>query len=200
MECGFSYRKSIFNTDAAGRYIITRVVFRLVPSGRPHITYQDLKQLFPSSGNISLARVRDAVLTIRNAKGLLVLDGYERFNSAGSFFKNPVVSQGQFESIEKALQEIVGCTNWSWPQTSGGVKVSAACLIQSAGFVKGFRRSNVGISPRHTLALVNYGNATACDVIAFARQVQETVREKFGVTLKPEVQRIGTLPPLLDED
>ncbi len=200
IECGFGYRKSIFNTDAAGRYIITRVAFRLVPSGRPHITYHDLKQLFPSSGNFSLSQVRDAVLAIRNTKGLLVLDGYEHFNSAGSFFKNPIVSQRQFESIEKAVQDIGGCANWSWPQASGEVKMSAACLIQSAGFVRGYRQGNVGISPRHTLALVNYGNATAGEIIAFARQVQESVRERFGVTLKPEVQRIGTLPPLLDEN
>jgi UDP-N-acetylmuramate dehydrogenase len=198
-ECEFGYRKSLFNTDAAGRYIITSVSFRLASSGRPHITYHDLQQYFPDDANITPAGVRDAVLAIRDSKGLLLLDGYERLNSAGSFFKNPVVSPVQFESVEKAVHDMGGCANWYWPRITGEVKVSAGCLIQTAGFTKGYRQGNVGISPRHTLAIVNYGNATACEIIAFARQVQESVWEKFGVALKPEVQLIGILPPLLDD-
>ncbi len=199
-DCGFRYRQSIFNTAAAGRYIITGVTFRLAAAGRSHITHHDLKQHFSATADITPAQVRDAVLEIRNSKGLLVLDGYDRLNSAGSFFKNPVVSCEIFEQVRKTVQDIGGCANWSWPQASGEVKISAACLIQTAGFTRGYRRGNVGISPRHTLALINYGNATACEVIAFARQVQERVGEKFGITLKPEVQCIGILPPLLDDN
>ncbi len=199
-KCAFGYRKSLFNTDALGRYIITSVAFRLAVSGHPLISYRDLKQQFPAATNITPAHVRAAVLSLRNEKGLLVIEGYQHLNSAGSFFKNPVVSHLQFESTEKAVREMGGCTNWYWPQASGEVKVSAACMIQTAGFVRGHRQGNVGISPRHALALVNYGNATACEIIAFAKQVQEKVKEKFGVTLKPEVQRVGVLPPLLEED
>jgi UDP-N-acetylmuramate dehydrogenase len=195
-ECGFGYRKSIFNTDAAGRYIITGVTFRLAASGCPHVTHHDLKRYFSSTANITPTQVRDAVLEIRNSKGLLVLDGYERLNSAGSFFKNPVVSHDLFERVEKTVHDTGGCENWCWPQTSGDVKISAACLIQTAGFTRGYRRGNVGISPRHALAIINYGNATASEVIAFARQVQEQVLEKFGITLKPEVQCIGMHDPL----
>ena len=198
--CGFGYRKSIFNTGAAGRYIITGVAFRLAASGCPHVTHHDLKRYFSSTANITPAQVRNAVLEIRNSKGLLVLDGYERLNSAGSFFKNPIVSRHLFERVGKTVYDMGGCENWYWPQTSGEVKISAACLIQTAGFIRGYRRGNVGISPWHTLALINYGNATACEVIAFARQVQEQVREKFGITLKPEVQYIGIQPPALLND
>jgi UDP-N-acetylmuramate dehydrogenase len=190
-ECGFGYRKSIFNTDAAGRYIITGVTFSLAASGCPNVAHHDLKRYFSSTVNITPTQVRDAVLEIRNSKGLLVLDGYERLNSAGSFFKNPVVSHDLFEHVEKTVHDNGGCENWWWPQTSGEVKISAACLIQTAGFTRGYRRGNVGISPLHALALINYGNATACEVIAFARQVQEQVRDKFGITIKPEVQYIG---------
>ena len=199
-ECRFGYRKSIFNTAAAGRYIITGVTFRLAASACPHLTHHDLKQYFSSTANITLAQVRDAVIDIRNSKGLLVLDGYERLNGAGSFFKNPIVSHDLFERVEKTVRDMGGCANWYWPQPSGEVKISAACLIQTAGFIRGYRRGNVGISPWHTLALINYGNATACEVIAFARQVQEQVREKFGITLKPEVQCIGIQPTALLND
>lgn len=195
-ECGFGYRKSIFNTDAAGRYIITGVAFRLAASGGCHVTHHDLKRYFSSTENTTPVQVRDAVLEIRNSKGLLVLDGYERLNSAGSFFKNPVVSRDLFKCIEKKVHDMGGCENWYWPQTSGEVKISAACLIQIAGFIRGYRSGNVGISPRHALVLLNYGNATAVEVIEFARQIKEQVREKLGVTLKPEVQCIGMHDPL----
>ncbi|MGO9014322.1 MAG: UDP-N-acetylmuramate dehydrogenase [Dissulfurispiraceae bacterium] len=199
-ECGFGYRKSIFNTVAAGRYIITCVTFRLAASQCPLLTHHDLKHYFSSTANVTPAQVRDAVLEIRNSKGLLVLDGYERLNSAGSFFKNPLVSHDLFERVEKSVHDMGGCENWCWPQPSGEVKISAACLIQTAGFIRGYRRGNVGISPRHTLAIINYGNATAGEVIALARQVQERVREKFGVTLNPEVQCIGIEPNALLND
>ncbi len=193
-ECGFDYRKSIFNTAEAGRYIITGVAFRLAKSGCPNLTHHDLKRYFPSTANITLAQVRSAVLDIRNTKGLLVLDGYERLNSAGSFFKNPIVSRDIFDRVEKTVHDMGGYANWYWPQTSAEVKISAACLIQAAGLTRGYRRGNVGISPWHTLALINYGDATASEVLAFARHVQEQVREKFGITLKPEVQCIGMQP------
>ncbi len=199
-ECKFGYRKSIFNTSASGRYIITGVTFRLAASAYPNVTHHDLKRYFSSTANITLAQVRDAVLNIRSTKGLLVLNGYERLNSAGSFFKNPVVSGDLFERVEKTVRDMGGCANWYWPQPSGEVKISAACLIQTAGFIRGYRTGNVGISPWHTLALINYGNATACEVIAFARQVQEQVREKFCITLKPEVQCIGIQPAALLSD
>ncbi len=199
-ECGFGYRKSVFNADAAGRYIITGVTFRLSASGRPHVSHHDLKRYFSPAANITSAQVREAVLEIRNSKGLLVLDGYERLNSAGSFFKNPIVSHDLFERVGRTVHDLGGCENWYWPQATGEVKISAACLIQLAGFIRGCRSGHVGISPWHALALINYGDATACEVIGFARQVQERVREEFGVTLKPEVQCIGIQPTDLLND
>lgn len=199
-ECSFGYRKSIFNTAAAGRYIITGVTFRLNASDCPRPTHHDLKRYFSSTAKITPAQVRDAVLEIRNSKGLLVLDGYERLNSAGSFFKNPIVSQDLLERIDKSVQDMGGCENWYWPQPTGEVKISAACLIQTAGFIRGYRCGNVGISPRHTLAIINYGDATAGEVIAFSRQVQERVLEIFGITLRPEVQCIGIEPNALLND
>lgn len=196
-ECSFGYRKSLFNSIAAGRYLIVEATFKLKQNGAPSVTYHDLKAALSGLPDPTLQQVREAVLKIREGKGLLALDGYERFKSAGSFFKNPVVSAEHFTGVEEAVRKAGGCANWSWPQRSGEVKVSAACLIQSAGFVRGFRKGNVGISPRHTLAVINYGDATAGEVAAFARQVQEAVLRQFGVVLKPEVQFVGFTPDLL---
>ncbi|MEW6115600.1 MAG: UDP-N-acetylmuramate dehydrogenase [Nitrospirota bacterium] len=195
--CRFAYRKSIFNSTAAGRYLITRVAFTLNRNAPPHITYHDLKNHFAGATGVTLSQVREAVLTIRNTKGLLVLDGYDRLKSAGSFFKNPIISSEHYEHLKAALRNTESPQNWAWPQASGEVKVSAAFLIQSAGFMRGYRKGNVGISPRHTLAIVNYDAATAEEVIVFARRVQERVKGEFGILLAPEVQLIGKTPPLL---
>lgn len=198
LECGFGYRTSIFNTVASWQYVITGVTFRLAVTGCPDITHPDLKKHFSAAAAVTPSQIREAVLSIRNSKGLLVLDGYERLNSAGSFFKNPVVSSGVFENIKQIIHDTGACSDWYWPRNSEEIKISAACLIQTAGFTRGFRRGDVGISPRHTLAIVNHGDATAGEVIAFAREIQECVRDKFGIVLQPEVQRIGEMPALIE--
>ena len=193
-ECAFGYRKSAFNSGSAGRYIITRVMFRLVRDGIPELTYHDLKKRFPEGSPITPSKVREAVLEVRNGKGLLVLDGYDSFRSAGSFFKNPAVEAGHFEKIRAIIEGENCCANWWWPQRPGDFKVSAACLIQCAGFERGHREGNVGLSPKHTLVLVNYGDSAAREIISFARQVQSKVRDKFGLLLEPEVQLVGFAP------
>ncbi len=193
-ECGFCYRGSIFNSVSAGRYVITQVTFKLTPGGAPCLTYQELIKRFTSDADITPGRVRDAIIEIRDRKGLLLLEGHESYRSAGSFFKNPAIPAEQFGKVERIIQEENCCTNWAWPLPSGGMKVSAACLIQCAGFARGHRSGNAGLSPRHTLVLVNYGDATAAEIVAFARQVQERVKAKFGVALMPEVQLVGFLP------
>ncbi len=193
--CGFGYRTSFFNSAGSGKYLITSVLFRLIRDAAPDLSYRDLREYFSGRGEISLARVRKAVLEIRNTKGLLTLHGYDVFQSAGSFFKNPLMPAGQFEELRRKVQDAGGCTAWAWPQPSGEVKVSAACLIQCAGFSRGFRQGKVGLSPRHALILVNYQDASADEIIAFAREIQEKVRERFGVLLKPEVQLVGFSTP-----
>lgn len=189
-DCGFAYRSSIFNTQHAGEYAITGVTFKLSPGGVPALTYHDLKNCFSGDSPATPAKVREAVLGIRDRKGLLILDGHESFKSAGSFFKNPVLSAGQFEKVQGLIRE-GDCANWAWPMASGEVKVSAACLIQCAGFPRGYRQGDAGISPRHSLVLINHRNATADEIVALARRIQDEVKGKFGVTLKPEVQLVG---------
>lgn len=190
-ECEFGYRGSIFNSAAAGRYIISSVTFRLVIGGIPSITYHDLNRYLHGITDPTPAKVREAVLDIRNAKGLLIMEGRESFRSAGSFFKNPVIPGELFEQVEREVANAGGCEHWAWPLDDETVKVSAACLIRRAGYERGYRRGSVGLSPRHTLIIVNNRDAKADDVIAFARELRDRVLEKFNVALRPEVQLVG---------
>jgi UDP-N-acetylmuramate dehydrogenase len=190
-ECGFGYRSSIFNSTGAGRHLITGVTFRLVPGGAHHIAYRELEERLAGNTAPTLADVRDAVLAIREGKGLLIREGFETFKSAGSFFKNPVVTQEEFGRIARVVEGAGGSANWAWPMESGEIKISAACLIQCAGFNRGQRKGAAGISPRHTLIMVNYGGATAGEIIAFATEVHQRVFERFGVLLSPEVRLVG---------
>jgi UDP-N-acetylmuramate dehydrogenase len=190
-QCGFGYRGSIFNSTEAGRYLITGVTFRLVPGGAPHIAYLELEERLAANIAPTLDDVRETVLAIREGKGLLIREGFEYFKSAGSFFKNPVVTAEEYESIARVVEGAGGFANWAWPMESGTVKISAACLIQCAGFHRGQRKGAAGISPRHTLIMVNYGGASAREIIDFAAEVRQRVYESFGVSLVPEVRLIG---------
>jgi UDP-N-acetylmuramate dehydrogenase len=190
-ECGFGYRSSIFNSTEAGRHLITGVTFRLVPGGAPHIAYRELEERLVAKAAPTLDEVRDAVLSIREGKGLIIREGFDSFKSAGSFFKNPIVTLDEYERIARVVEEAGGFANWAWPMEPGAVKISAACLIQCAGFNRGQRKGAAGISPRHTLILVNYGGASAGEIIAFAVEVRQLVFERFGVHLLPEVRLIG---------
>jgi len=190
-DCAFSYRESVFNTVEAGNYLVTSVTFRLARGGPPDVKYRELEQRLSGIPSPTLADVRDAVLSIRDGKGVLVRDGYESFRSAGSFFRNPVVTRTRFEAVEALVAGDGTPTNWAWPLPDGQVKVSAACLIQRAGFERGYRRGNVGISPHHTLILINRGGATARELVDFAAEVQQRVLDRFGVLLMPEARLIG---------
>lgn len=190
-QCCFGYRSSIFNTAEAGRYLITGVTFRLIPGGAPHVAYQELDERLAANGAPKLGEVRDAVLAIREGKGLLLRKGIESFKSAGSFFKNPVIKAKEYENITRVVEGAGSFANWAWPMKSGAVKLSAACLIQCAGFYRGYRKGEVGISPRHNLIMVNCGGASAREIINFAVDVQQSVYKRFGVPLVPEVRLIG---------
>ena len=130
-------------------------------------------------GRAPLADVRAAVLDLRRGKGMVVDPADPDTRSAGSFFTNPVVP---------AEHAVPGCP--SWPAGDGRVKLSAAWLVQSAGFGRGTREGRVGTSSRHSLALTTEPGATAAELLAFADRVVDAVRERFGVTLVPEPQRL----------
>jgi|WetSurMetagenome_2_1015567.scaffolds.fasta_scaffold00239_4 UDP-N-acetylmuramate dehydrogenase len=189
--CKFAYRSSVFNSCCPGKYIITAVDYRLAPGGSPDIRYAELERRLHDDADISIAGVRDAIMSIRDSKGLLVGEGGESFRSAGSFFRNPVVSAEAFGLIDERVRRAGGCNEWAWPMEDGRMKISAACLIQLSGFSRGHRSGNAGISPRHTLIIINYGGATGREIADFAALVQNRVFDEFGVFLLPEVRLVG---------
>jgi UDP-N-acetylmuramate dehydrogenase len=191
-ECGFSYRRSRFNTNDRGRFVVTRVDYRLTPGGTPTLRYADLQRAFLPGSSPSLKETAEAVRRIRQSKGMLLVDGDPDCRSAGSFFKNPVVAEEQVQKIAT----ISGMHPPRFPagpgaENEGRVKVPAAWLIEQAGFSKGYTLGAAGVSSRHTLALINRGGATASDILALARQIDSAVSERFGITLEMEPVMLG---------
>jgi UDP-N-acetylmuramate dehydrogenase len=189
--CAFRYRESIFNTGEAGKYLVLCVTFKLKRGGAPVLKYRELEAYLSGIPSPSLADVRDAVIAIRAGKGVLIRTGYESFKSAGSFFKNPIVTQAQFKHIDSLVAGHAGPTNWAWPMPNGDVKISAAWLIQRSGFDRGYRKGAVGISPHHPLILINGAGASAREIVDFAAAMQQRILDRFGVLLKPEARLIG---------
>jgi UDP-N-acetylmuramate dehydrogenase len=190
-ECGFDYRTSIFNSTARGRYVVLRVDYRLRPGGAANLRYADLQRVFPSATRPTLAEVAEAVRRIRQSKGMLLVDGDPDCRSAGSFFKNPVITDEEFAVLVARLGRNTTDPPPHYPGGSGRVKLPAAWLIEQAGFAKGFSLGRAGISSRHTLALVNLGGATASDMVALRDVVVQGVEVKFGVRLQMEPVLVG---------
>jgi UDP-N-acetylmuramate dehydrogenase len=185
--CGFGYRRSIFNSTERGRYIVTRVDYKLAKNGLPRIAYADLKKHFTGRPQPSLAEVSAAVREIRHQKGMLIVAGDPDCRSAGSFFKNPVISADHYAGI--AAQH--GAEVPHYPAPDGAIKLPAAWLLDQAGFHKGYALGPAGISSRHTLALINRGNANACDILALRDRIIAEVETRFQIRLEPEPVWLG---------
>ena len=189
--CGFTYRSSIFNTTERGRFIILRVIFALQPDGAALLDYADLKRHFEGREiRPNLAETREAVRYIRAAKGMLIVEGDPDSRSAGSFFKNPVVTEAQHHDLEQRAAA-KGLIVPSYPVLEQRKKVSAAWLVEKSGFSRGYNAGHAGISSKHTLAIVNRGGATAAEVIELKDQIQQRVEEIWGVRLEPEPVFVG---------
>ena len=189
--CGFSYRTSIFNTTARERYIILRVDYALTPGGQPHLQYADIKRYF-AGWHLppTLADTRDAVRKIRASKSMLITPGDDDCRSAGSFFKNPVLSDQQYQELAaRAASKNLQIP--AYPALEAQKKISAAWLVEHSGFSKGCTSGRVGISRKHALAIVNRGNATAADVLAFKDHIQQRVEDIWGIRLQPEPVFVG---------
>ncbi len=194
-ECEFGYRTSRFKTRERDRFIITSVTYRLTADGRPTIRYLDLQLYFKGGGikSPALSDVREAVLAIRRSKAMVIDIGDPDSRSVGSFFVNPVVTREAFEEIKKRARSFIGSDKDipSYSASSGRVKLSAAWLIERAGFERGYTYGNVGISQKHALAIINRGGGTAREVVELAGRIKLRVRSVFGVTLVPEPVFVG---------
>jgi len=182
-ECHFAYRSSRFKAGDAGRFIVCGVTFRL-RAGPPTVTYPDVRAQVERNriSMPSVGDVRDAVLAVRRAKGMVVDADDPDTRSVGSFFTNPLLGEDHRERIAAAAGEPVP----GFTMAGGRVKVPAAWLIDRAGFKRGDTDGAVGISTRHTLAIVNRGGATSADVLRLAVRIKRRVAELFDVLLQPE--------------
>ncbi len=182
-DCRFAYRSSVFKSAAKDRYVVLAVTFRLRPNGPPAVRYPELQKLVDSDA--SLQQVRAMVIAVRKGKGMVIDPADPDTRSDGSFFMNPVIPRAEFEKL----------AHGDMPHYPSGdeVKLSAAWLIEHAGFYKGWKHGNVGLSSKHTLAIINRGGGTAREVLQLVKIIQSKVHETFGVELQPEPSFIGFL-------
>lgn len=186
--CGFSYRRSIFNSTQRGRYVVSRVAYKLKKGMYSTLSYADIKRYFQEKpGMPGLSEVAGAVREIRQRKGMLMVEGDSDCASAGSFFKNPVVPVEVFQRIADQSDGTVP----HYDAGPGQVKIPAAWLLEHAGFSKGFTMGRAGISSRHTLALINRGGATAAEVVALRDRILVEVDTRYGIRLEPEPVWVG---------
>jgi UDP-N-acetylmuramate dehydrogenase len=186
--CGFEYRRSVFKHD--DRRVVLEVAYRLREQDMSGpLRYAELARALdvPVGGSAPLTEVREAVLALRRGKGMVIDPADPDSVSAGSFFTNPILSAADFAALEARA----GAAPPAFPEPDGRIKTSAAWMIQHAGFARGEGNGRVGISSKHTLALVNRGGATTAELVALAREIAARVRERFGVELVPEPVFVG---------
>ena len=185
-DCGFAYRNSAFKRREPGRFVVLAVTYRLRPGGAPTLRYADVERHLAGRGVAAptLDDVRASVLEIRRSKSMVLDDPADpNRRSCGSFFVNPVVPAADAQAV---LERAGDAAMPRWPQPDGLVKLSAAWLIERAGFRRGHDAGAVALSTRHALAIVARDGARARDVAALARHIQDTVHARLGVRLTPE--------------
>ncbi|MDE6046902.1 MAG: UDP-N-acetylmuramate dehydrogenase [Alistipes sp.] len=177
-HCEFGYRESVFKHGLKGRVVITAIEIALSRTPQPHLGYGDVEREVEARGGATLRNIREAIIAIRRTK----LPDTAELGNAGSFFKNPVVDAATAEALKARWPEMP-----LYPAAEAGkAKLAAGWLIDKAG-MKGYRKGCVGVHERQALVLVNLGGATGGDVLRLAREVQQAVRDRFGVEIDTEV-------------
>lgn len=179
-ECAYGYRDSIFKNSLHGQYIVTAVVFRLSVIPVVHLDYGQLQDLRGQEPTPTAQAIRDAVIAIRRSK----LPEPDELGSAGSFFKNPVVPLAVYQDIAASYSDVP-----HYVVDEEHIKIPAAWLIDQCGW-KGKRHGGAAVYEKQPLILVNNGQATPRDIIELAAQIQQSVHNKFGIHIHPEVNYI----------
>jgi UDP-N-acetylmuramate dehydrogenase len=179
--CKFGYRESVFKNELKDQYVITSVTFALSKTPHFRLDYGAIQEVLLEKGvkQPTLKAVSDAVIYIRESK----LPNPKEIGNAGSFFKNPSISNIQFDALKAQHPSLPGYTS------TEGVKVPAGWLIEQSGW-KGKRIGDVGVHAKQALVLVNYGAGTGEEIKSLSQQIQASVLEKFGIQLQPEVNFI----------
>lgn len=178
-ECSFGYRDSIFKHEEGKKYIVTRVAYRLKKDGEPQITYRDLAEWFAGAGDTpTLAEVRAAVMRIRSRK----FPDWNTTGTAGSFFKNPVISHEEYESLKETYADMPG-----YKLEDGSVKVPLGWIFDKILDARGVTEGNVGTYEGQALVVINHGSATQKEVDAFANKLAQNVFDATKITIEREV-------------
>lgn len=178
-DCAFGYRDSVFKHAPGAHYVVTRVAFRLKTHPDPHLEYKDLARLFEGHDTATLTPrdVRSAIVEIRSRK----LPDPEHVGTAGSFFKNPVVTMAQYTSLQSWLGPVP-----SYAVDEHHVKIPLAWLLEHLGW-KGKRAGNMGCWENQPLCLTHYGNGTTDELVLFAHAIAQDVKERANIIVEPEV-------------
>jgi len=179
-ECRFGYRESIFKAELKGKYLITKVYFRLSTHPKLCLEYGSLKEELNKLGSTSLGNVRKIVISIRQSK----LPDPDQIGNAGSFFKNPFVTEPVVYDLKAKYPKIP-----VFKDHSGGMKIAAGWLIEQCGW-KGKRIGDAGVHDKQALVIINHGNATGIELFDLSEQIKKSVAEKFGIILEREVEVI----------
>ncbi|MFA5830460.1 MAG: UDP-N-acetylmuramate dehydrogenase [Candidatus Paceibacterota bacterium] len=182
-ECNFGYRESFFKTNVGKKYIVTQVSFILKKKGKARTEYKDVQEYFSQQKIIapSLKNVRDAIIAIRTKK----LPDISKVGTAGSFFKNPIVSKRKADALKKEYPDLP-----IFALEEKRAKLSAGFLLDKICGLKGYKKGNIGLWNKQALVLVNYGGGTTKEILLFAGDVKKSVKEKTGIKLEMEVQVI----------
>jgi UDP-N-acetylmuramate dehydrogenase len=184
-ECRFAYRDSVLKQTT--RWVVTRVTFGLRKSASAgSLKYAELVKALGAADGVPLQRVRETVIALRRAKGMVVDADDPESRSVGSFFTNPLLSADEVAALRARLG-----VDPPVFASAHKLKVAAAWLIERSGFVKGLSRGNVGISRKHSLALVNRGGGTTRELVSLAREIRDGVHAHTGVILTPEPILLG---------
>lgn len=181
--CQLSYRNSIFKQQLKGKYVILYVTIQLSLKPIFKIDYEPIAKSLADQGisRPTLQAISQTIVAIRKSK----ISNPAKLGNAGSFFKNPLISQVTFDALKQHNPDLKGHM-----VDDGKIKIPAAWLIEACGW-KGYRIGNVGVSEQHALILVHYGGGTANEVWTLAQRIQYSVQERFGITLEPEVEIIS---------
>lgn len=177
-ECEFAYRDSIFKNKLKEKCLITDVVFKLSKEKHFNFNYQQLADAFTGK-EPDLAAVAEKIMEIRNAK----LPDINKIGCAGSFFKNPVISEAEFAALSSKFPDLVH------HESKEGIKLAAGQLIDKCGW-KVIRKGDVGVYPKQALVIVNWDNAKGKEVVDYYQEIIQSVKEKFNLTIEPEVRII----------
>ncbi len=181
-DCAFGYRESAFKNKYKGQFVITSVTFRLNKIPVFNTSYGAIEEELAKMKieQVTIKAISDAVISIRKSK----LPDPAVIGNAGSFFKNPAISNEQFQQLKKTFPNIIG-----YPVNENETKLAAGWLIEECGW-KGYRKDDAGCHEKQALVLVNYGNASGDEILQLSQKIIESVNNRFFVKLEREVNII----------